>query len=609
VRAPDRRGILILARDPGDPGFDRNDIAAARRFSVVVSQALAARDASIDAAESRRLRELGEQLRLSEANARRNANLLRQIVDALPVGVVVRNADGGLTLINQLAEKIFGKAGERLCDLDLPDVPAPLAAHGALEREVERDGDARVVLVNYSPARICDDSLLIVTSMDITERKRVEQELHHRAYHDELTGLPNRTFMKELVGRRLAEGCAPFALAFIDIDNFKHINDFYSHAVGDQLLLAVGARIRDLIGAQDVLARISGDEFLLLIDVESCEERIQALIDGIAEEMRKPFQLDRREIFSSASVGVSVYPRDGRDYEALRRSADSAMSRAKSGHKGSVAFFDESMRKALGARMEIEQKLRAAVRGGHFRVAYQSKNDLVSGGVDGFEALVRWVDPDGTVYAPGLFVNIASELGLLGNITHIVLDNIARDLSRLRNAFGAQVSVSLNVSARQVNSPEFMNDLLRRIERTGIGASLIIELTEEALVAAQTFQNCVLPSLRKLGVRISIDDFGTGFSSLSMLSDIDADELKVDRAFITAIHERPRSQDILKAVESVCEALGIRMVAEGVECVEELDYLSRHTGIRLVQGYFFGKPRFIEEVLGPSAGVARASGA
>jgi diguanylate cyclase (GGDEF)-like protein/PAS domain S-box-containing protein len=618
VRVRDRRGILILARNPGDPCFDRNDIAVAKKFSVVVSHALAARYANRDAAESRRLRELGEQLRLSEENAKRNANLLKQIVNALPVGVTVQNGDGGLTVINEFAERAFGKDGERLADLagsaaaDLRDsLAVTTAAHlsgkgqQTFEHEMEIGGETRVMLVNLSPAQICDDSLLITTSMDITERKRFEKELHHRACHDQLTGLPNRTLIKEMVGRRLSSSQErqPFALAFIDVDNFKQINDFYSHALGDQLLLAISDRIRNVIGAQDVLARISGDEFLLLIGVAHNEQAIQALIDRIADEIRKPFQLEGHEIFSSASFGVSIYPRHGHDYEALRRNADSAMYRAKSAHKGSVAFFDDSMRSALTARMEIEQKLRAAVRGGHFRVAYQSKNNIETGEVDGFEALVRWVDPDGTVYLPGLFVNIANELGLLGNITHVVLDNIAKDLIRFKKTFGDAVSVSLNVSAQQANSPEFMNNLLKRIERTGIGANLIIELTEEALVSARTFHNCVLPNLRQLGVRISIDDFGTGFSSLSMLSDIDADELKVDRAFITAIHERPRSQDILKAIESVCEALGIKIVAEGVESAQELNYISCNTNIRLIQGYIFGKPCFIEDVLCADAGI------
>lgn len=617
VRVRDRRGILLLIREAKTEGFSRDDIALAKRFSVVVSHALATRYASQNAAEGRRLRELGEQLRKSEQTAQRNSNLLKQIVEALPVGVLVQFANGEPLVINEFAEKTFGKHANHLPSAIHPghgkgaDLSAAHNLTGSLEQDFNQsfeyetviDGEKRVMLVSSSPAQIFDESLQITTSLDITGRKRSEDELHHRAYHDQLTDLPNRSLMKKTVERKLAtmqEG-ERFALAFIDIDNFKQVNDFYSHALGDQLLLAITRRIQDIIGERDVLSRISGDEFLLMIGDVASEAAVSKIVDAVVDELRRPFMLEGHEIFSSASIGVSIYPLHGNDYETLRRSADNAMYRAKSAHKGSAAYFDDTMRDALTARMETEQKLRAAIRDRHFRAAYQPKTNIDTGRIEGFEALVRWIEPNGTIHMPGSFIGIAGELGLIGEITHFMLDEITRDLPAMKEKFGDDVTLSLNVAARQANSPDFMRLLLQKIEAAGVGQNLVLELTEEALVSARFFQKDVLPSLRQLGVRISIDDFGTGFSSLSILADIDADELKVDRAFIMSIHERPRSQDILKAIESVCVALGIGMVAEGVELREELDYLAKNTQIRLVQGYFLGKPAFPETFLSDGA--------
>ncbi|MDO5898007.1 putative bifunctional diguanylate cyclase/phosphodiesterase [Agrobacterium sp. Azo12] len=617
VRVRDRRGILLLIREARSEGFSRDEIALAKRFSVVVSHALATRYASQNAAEGRRLREMGEQLRKSEQMAQRNSNLLKEIVDALPVGVLVQHASGEPLVINEFAEKTFGKHATQLPSAIHPAKGmgsglSPIhSLTGSLEQDFNQsfeyetviDGEKRVMLVSSSHAHIFDESLQITTSMDITGRKRSEDELHHRAYHDQLTDLPNRSLMKQTVEWKLLtikEG-EQFALAFIDIDNFKQVNDFYSHALGDQLLLAITRRIQDIIGERDMLSRISGDEFLLLIGDVTSEAGVTKIVDAIVDELRRPFMLEGQEVFSSASIGVSIYPLHGNDYETLRRSADNAMYRAKSAHKGSAAYFDDTMRDALTARMETEQKLRAAIRDRHFKAAYQPKTDIETGRIEGFEALVRWVEPNGTIHMPGNFIGIAGELGLIGEITHFMLDEITRDLPAMKQKFGDNITLSLNVAARQANSPDFMRLLLQRIEAAGVGQNLIVELTEEALVSARFFQNDILPSLRQLGVRISIDDFGTGFSSLSILADIDADELKVDRAFIMSIHERPRSQDILKAIESVCAALGIGMVAEGVELREELDYLAKNTKIRLVQGYFFGKPAFPETFLSGSA--------
>ena len=652
VRTRDRRGILTLMRPAGSGGFDRDDITLGKRFAVLASHALAARHASQTEAEGRRLLEMTEQLRENERATRRNAELLQALVNMLPVGVAVQDAQGRLLLVNDLLaatlqrprEALVGQQTFGLVGGGAADVERRRQAFGrhlasgrqqSRERTLEVDGQARTLLVTGKPVRIFDERIMLSTLLDITERKLLEQDLARRAFHDALTGLPNRVLMHDVVNAALArhrEAGTMFALAFIDLDNFKQVNDYYSHAIGDALLQAVTQRVSQSIRGGDTLARISGDEFLLLIDPLQRQRDLQPLVERVIDALKQPFVIEGHELLTSASVGAAVFPLHGDSYEDLCRCADGAMYRAKNGRKGSASYFDDSMGQALTARMETEQRLRAALRERRFRVAFQPKLRLSAprsgparpaprGGsscpakpdqlddqrVQGVEALVRWVDDDGRVHLPGSFIDIASELGLLDEITHIVVDEVARQLPALTQHFGAHLNVSINVSARQAGDSDFMAALLAQLTRSGIARRVTIELTEDALLAIHRFQQESLPRLRAAGVRVSIDDFGTGYSSLSLLADITADEVKVDRSLISAIHERPRSQGILRAIESLAGTLGMEIVAEGVETAAELDYLLRHTGIRLAQGYHFSPPRFLDALL-QQAGDAAPSG-
>jgi diguanylate cyclase (GGDEF)-like protein/PAS domain S-box-containing protein len=611
LRVRNRRGILMLLRAPGEGGFDRTHVALARKFSVLASHALAARYATQSEAESASLRALTEQLQRSEQGAKRNADLLNEVVNLLPVGVTVQDEAGRFILVNDAAAQLWQRPASELRGVApyslLPDDAARRMRQcdldrmhsgriGSEEQGVRVGGDTVTLLSSYKPVRIFDEMLLLSTSLDITERKRFEEELSHLAFHDPMTGLPNRALMQEIVDTALQshQRGGMFALAFIDLDNFKQVNDYYSHAIGDALLMAVATRISENMRSADTLARISGDEFLLLINPLERQHDLPPLIDAVVEALKQPFAIEGIEILTSASVGVSVYPLHGRTYEALRRCADSAMYRAKNERKGGVTYFDISMGTALTARMELEQRLRNAIRDKHFRCAYQPKVAVRSGRVAGFEALIRWVEPDGTVHMPGVFIERVTELGLLDDITNFAFDDVCKDLASLQQRFGSDIGVSINVGARQAGDIRFMEAFIARVDDSGIAGNLILELTEDALVATQRFQMQVLPRLREMGVRVSIDDFGSGYSSLSTLADITADEVKVDRAFITAIHQRPRSQGILKAIESLCRALGISTVAEGVETAEELEYLRTHTEIGLVQGYYFSRPEFAD---------------
>jgi diguanylate cyclase (GGDEF)-like protein len=539
-----------------------------------------------------------------EVDARRRLHALNAIIDLLPVGVRVHGEDGRLILANDAASRFEVPAASPIAALPNAMMPDACASDPVAELEtVAGPMGERTLLTSCRTARVLGETLRLSGSVDITERVQAETELLRRAYYDELTDLPNRSLIQKRVDGILARhGERKFALAFIDIDNFKHINDFYSHAIGDALLLKFAQRIGGHLRASDMLARMSGDEFLLVLDPVESTDQVASTINHLVEELKHPFFIDGFEVFTSASIGVSVYPEHGRDYEALRRNADNAMYRAKAGVKGCARFFDLDMSRAVTARMELEQRLRLAIRDRQFYCAFQPKVDIRTHEVVGLEALVRWRDAHGEIQGPSEFIGLAVELGLIDHITHLVLDETVAAMDRIDEAFGPETTISINVAAKQAGNIEFMRSFADALKATGRAPRFMVELTEDAFLVKNQFQTDVLPLLRALGVRVSIDDFGTGYSSLSALADITADEIKIDRSFITDIHKRPRSQNVLKAIESLSIALGMTIVAEGVETFEELAYLQAATRIRYAQGFYYAKPFFLD-------GLTRTCGA
>lgn len=486
----DRRGLMMLLREPGQPGFDRAHVTLARKFSLLASHAFAARQANLTEAESHRLKDLTKKLKASE------------------------------------------------------------------------------------------------------------EALRFRANHDQLTSLPNRSYIRELVDEKIGrkQPGEKLALAFIDLDEFKRVNDLHGHAAGDALLCEVAKRIRSVIRRTDIVGRISGDEFLIVLDPVGQRADVSAIIDRVRARLQQPLQFDDTEILPSASIGVALYPTHGGEYETLRRHADLAMYRAKSVTKGSVAFFTRDLGRQATERLRLEQRLREALVRGEFRCALQKKVDLRSGDVVGFEALARWVNARGHVRPPAEFLPLASELGLLDDITMLVLDDLIDRLPALDAMFGPLLRYSLNVTPAQSTNIAFMLKLTRRLGADD-GARFIVELTEEALASTGPLETHVLPMLRSAGIKLSIDDFGTGYSSLAKISSLTVDELKIDRSLVTSIHERPRNQVILRAIESLGTALRMSIVAEGIETAEERDFLLGSTAVSIGQGFLFHRPQLLDVLL------------
>jgi diguanylate cyclase (GGDEF)-like protein len=544
---------------------------------------------------------LFEEAPKTENEARRALSLLTQVLDQLPVALTVQSDDGATLLANERAKALphrSATAGSEAATTTLAADPAGDGVSITEDRVAGPDGD-RTLLTYRKAAHILGRSLSLSATIDFTERKVIETELSKRAYLDHLTGLPNRTLIHEHVEQLLTHGGKPtrFALAFLDIDNFKHINDYYTHAIGDALLVKVAQRITANVRPSDILSRISGDEFLLVLSPLDDDSELATVIENLLQELKEPFLIEGFEILTSASIGVSVYPDHGLNYEMLRRAADTAMYRIKTGAKGGAALFDTDMGRTMAARMAQEQRLRLAVRDGRFCCAFQPKVDIRTQEIVGVEALIRLRDSEGVIQAPGEFIALAVELGLIEDLTYLALGEIVRSMVLIDEAFGPQVTVSINVAAKQAGDLNFMRGFCDELTSTKVPDRFIVEVTEDAFIAKSQFQTHVIPMLQEVGAKVSIDDFGTGYSSLSYLKRFPIDTLKVDRSFIRDIPSDAGDKKITRAIIGMAHSFKLLVVAEGVETADQLAFL-RLQRCDIAQGYFLFRPLPEEQVAG-----------
>ena len=417
-----------------------------------------------------------------------------------------------------------------------------------------------------------------------------ESELAYLAYTDPVTGLPNRRGSQEDIGAALAAAGASgeqAGLILIDLDNFKLVNDSGGHAAGDQLLRAVGARLRAAAGAGDLVGRFGGDEFVVLVRRADSRAAVCAAARHLIAALRQPLQLDATELTVTASAGCCLFPLDAADTGELIRNADTALYHAKAGGRDCVGEFDPAMLAASQRRTRLERDLRRAVAAGALSVAYQPQFDR-DGRMAGVESLLRWNHPEHGFVGPDEFIPIAEECGLIVEIGRWVLDRACRDIVALGNETGAPLHVAVNVSARQLRDPEFLRCVEQTLERTGLTPGrLELELTESMLMQDRGTAIAFMTAVRALGVRLSIDDFGTGYSSLSYLQSFPLNQLKIDRSFVRPLPDN--GQTLAGAVIRLAHGFGLTVVAEGVEERGQLEWL-RQAGCEYAQGYLLGRP-------------------
>lgn len=426
---------------------------------------------------------------------------------------------------------------------------------------------------------------------EVAERRQAESKLNYLAYHDPLTGLANRRCFIERLEQNLIEarqGDRRLAVLFIDLDQFKQVNDSLGHGIGDELLVSVAARITDHVKLIDMLARLGGDEFICLMEGVHDESDVATLAEEVIQVFEQPFLVGGNELFLSASVGISLFPGDGQSVVDLMRNADSAMYRAKAIGRGQYHFYTPDMTQDAQARIRMENLLRRALDNGEMSVHLQPQVDTKSGRLVGAEALVRWDSPELGRVPPTRFIPLAEDSGIIINLGHWVLLETCRQVMRWQAGGFFLPRVSVNLSVKQLERPEFVETLEAILRETELKPSrLKLEITESVVMAvADAF--ALLERLRALGITLALDDFGTGYSSLSYLKQLPVQQLKIDQSFVVGIGSNPGDEAIIRSVMALARSLGFEVVAEGVETAEQADFLAAE-GCHQLQGFLHGK--------------------
>jgi diguanylate cyclase (GGDEF)-like protein len=434
------------------------------------------------------------------------------------------------------------------------------------------------------------------------DRARAEQTLERQALHDALTELPNRRLFLERLAEQIQHHRSTgitAAVLFIDLDLFKVINDSLGHVVGDSMLIAAGARVRANVGPGDLVARLGGDEFTVLLPNLTDRGRAAETADRIRTAFDQPFTVGLHEVFTTVSIGIAFTEAEESAQDVLRH-ADLAMYQAKARGRSRHEVFDVGMDLAARTRQQLEYDLRRAIPGGQLRVFYQPEVEIETGRLVGMEALVRWQHPTRGLISPAEFLSVAEESGLIVPIGRWVLLEACRQAREWQSRYDTDVAlvVSVNLSGKHLQQATLIDEVHEILETTGIDPRhLIIEITETVAMAGAETTIAILRKLKSLGVQLAIDDFGTGFSSLAYLKRFPVDLLKIDKSFVDGVAFRDDDRAIVEAIIALGHALGLRVIAEGVEGPEQLEQL-RSLGSELGQGYFFGKPLSADRTTG-----------
>jgi diguanylate cyclase (GGDEF)-like protein len=620
------RAIGLFALDGAQPGFF--DAGHVR-----LTEALAPH-AAIAIQNAR----LFEALQASEERFRNQVAEFQTLLDVIPIGIAVaREPDCRQILGNRYLGRLLGLPPGANTSLSVPVEERPADFHFAregralppselpmqkavatgqevvnFEMDVVREG-RKVATVLGDAAPLFDDRGrprgAIGTALDITERKQAEEQIRSLAYHDPLTRLPNRLLFTDRLGLAVAQSHRHrqrLAVLFLDLDRFKNINDSLGHSVGDRLIADVAVRLRGCLREGDTVARLGGDEFTLLLPDISAPVDAAKVADKVLDALRQPFQHETQELFVTASIGISLYPEDGRDAEALVKNADTAMYRAKEQGRDRYQLYAPDMNATALERLALESGLRRALAQGELRLHYQPLLDLGTRRVAGIEALLRWQHPTLGLLQPADFVPLAEITGLILPMGPWVLRSSCAAARGLEALGHPGLSVAVNLTARQFQQPDLPRKVSQALDEVNLAPErLELEVTESSAMENPEAAAAIMRELKALGVRISIDDFGTGYSSLSHLKRLPFDMLKIDKSFIRDITTDPDDAAIVSAVIAMAHTLKLRVVAEGVETEEQMRFLTDE-GCDRVQGWLFSRPLPAEQLPETLSALARA---
>ncbi|MBF0251491.1 MAG: EAL domain-containing protein [Alphaproteobacteria bacterium] len=551
---------------------------------------------------------------------------LRAIMDTTADGLITINEKGIVETANPAADRIFGQdkgglKGKSLADL-IPDArgkrqsdaPAILDAirdkcgdhdYGCEVLGLRADGGSFPVEINLSDFRLRDRLHHIAVVRDITERKKAEDKLKFLAWRDPLTHLPNRYLFTERLKestKHADETGGRAAVLFVDLDNFKHINDAMGHGAGDIVLQLAAKRLESCVRGKDTVARLSGDEFTVILESFRDIDEVEAVAARMLRHLAQPFLVEGKELYTSGSIGIVVYPDNCDTVDDLLKNVYSASHHAKKQGRNNYQFYSSTLSANALRRLAVEHGLRTALKNDELHLLYQPKVDLGTRRVIGCEALVRWTSPDLGPVSPVEFIPVAEETGLIINIGDWVLVTACRQARAWMDKGMDDVSVAVNLSARQFRKGVLAERVHEVLEQTGLPPSnLDLEITESMLVENADETVAVLQELKALGVSLSIDDFGTGYSSLSYLTKFPLDALKVDRSFVIGLPDSPDAVTMAKAIINMAQNLRLKVIAEGIETERQSDFLHA-LGSDIGQGYLFSRPILFDDFIKLAAG-------
>jgi diguanylate cyclase (GGDEF)-like protein len=457
--------------------------------------------------------------------------------------------------------------------------------------------DGQAIPIGYNVSSIQDrggkTTGEVIVFRDVSLTRAITQQMTHSAQHDFLTGLPNRMLLNDRITQAIAleaRNLRNVAMLCLDLDGFKHVNDSLGHPIGDKLLQSVARRLEGCVRGSDTVSRQGGDEFVVLLSEVAHAEDVAITAKRLLEAVAHTHLIEEHELHITTSIGISIYPDDGTEAETLLKNADTAMYQAKEGGRQTYRFFEPAMNLRAVERQSIEESLRRALERGEFALHYQPKIDLLTGAITSAEALLRWTHPVRGPVPPVDFIAIAENCGLIAPIGQWVLREACRQAQCWAAAGLPLVTMAVNISGKEFQNDNFVDDVFAILKETGLDPrSLELELTESVLMKSAASTQATLRALRDQGIRLAIDDFGTGYSSLSYLTTFPIDTLKIDQSFVRQISLIPAETTIVTAVIGIARNLNLRVVAEGVETAEELEFLQTKECDE-AQGYYFSRP-------------------
>lgn len=580
--------------------------------ALLVSGIVVAGTMKLEDLERRRQEEVAKN-RALRASERRYRTLIEVANDAI---LVTDSETGTLVDCNRQAETLLGMSrneiiGQHMSNLqeirkDADGAETDFLGHmlrgntGTIELSLIRaDGTTIPVEVSSSTFEMDGRRYVHGAFRDITQRREVEDRIKHLAHHDPLTNLPNRIFLHgrleqavEFARREQKQ----VAVMFIDLDNFKRINDTLGHRIGDALLGQVAGRLTENVHGSQVVGRLGGDEFIVVITGNNVSTTATSMAERILESVCRPYTVEDYQLHSGASIGIAIYPADGNSAETLMKHADAAMYHAKNRGRNTFEFFSQAINRGVRERLEIENGLRDALKHGGFRLHYQPQIDLATGSVCSVEALLRWRHPVLGAITPDRFIPIAEETKLILPLGLWVIDRACHQMRSWRNEGIAGVRMAINVSVKQLQDESFFEALGSIVERHGLsGSDIELEITESAIMENLSRVQAILKSLQDYGITLSIDDFGTGYSSLGRLKLLPIQSLKIDRSFVQDIETDHGNAKICDGIIALGHSLGLTIIAEGVE-TEAQKNLLQNSGCDAIQGFLVAKPLPADDV-------------